>query len=110
MFFSFFTPSLRLLSLNWVYSSIRPRQYESSEIIRKTPKILKGSATDRKVIADLADALKNNSSFEGQAINYRKDGTPFTMNWRVLPLKIDNQTRAWIAIQGEIGSSNDIVV
>ncbi|HHT0595089.1 TPA: PAS domain-containing protein [Legionella anisa] len=84
--------------------------YESSEIIGKTPKILQGSATDRKVIADLADALKNNSSFEGQAINYRKDGTPFTMNWRVLPLKIDNQTRAWIAIQREIGSSNDIVV
>lgn len=37
--------------------------YESSEIIGKTPKILQGSATDRKVIADLADSLKNNSSF-----------------------------------------------
>ena len=80
--------------------------YESSEVIGKTPKILQGSATDRHVIADLTDSLKNNSLFEGQAINYRKDGTPFMMNWRVLPLKIDNRTTAWIAIQREIGSSN----
>jgi PAS domain S-box-containing protein len=84
--------------------------YESSEIIGKTPKILQGSATDRHVIAHLTDSLKNNSSFEGQAINYKKDGTPFIMNWRVLPLKIDNQIKAWIAIQREIVSSNGIVV
>ena len=80
--------------------------YESSEVIGKTPKILQGSATDRHVIADLTASLKNNSSFEGQAINYKKDGTPFIMNWRVIPLKIDNQTKAWIAIQREINSSN----
>jgi len=83
--------------------------YESSEVIGKTPKILQGSATDRHVIADLTDSLKNDSPFEGQAINYRKDGTPFIMNWRVLPLKIDNQTKAWIAIQREIGSSDGVV-
>ena len=84
--------------------------YESSEVIGKTPKILQGSATDRHVIANLTDSLKNDSPFEGQAINYRKDGTPFIMNWRVLPLKIDNQTKAWIAIQREIGSSESVVV
>ena len=84
--------------------------YESSEVIGKTPKILQGSATDRHVIANLTDSLKNDSPFEGQAINYRKDGTPFIMNWRVLPLKIDNQTKAWIAIQREIASSAGVVV
>ena len=80
--------------------------YESSEVIGKTPKILQGSATDKHVIADLTDSLKNESPFEGQTINYRKDGTPFIMNWRVLPLKIDNQTKAWIAIQREIGKAS----
>ena len=84
--------------------------YESSEVIGKTPKILQGSATDRHVIDHLTDSLKNDSSFEGQTINYRKDGTPFIMNWRVLPLKINNQTKAWIAIQREIVSSDGIVV
>ena len=84
--------------------------YKSSEVIGKTPKILQGPATDRHVIADLATCLKNNSPFEGQTINYKKDGTPFIMNWRVLPLKIDNQTRAWIAIQREIGSSDGVIL
>ena len=84
--------------------------YESSEVIGKTPKILQGSDTDRHVIEDLTNSLKNNSPFEGQAINYRKDGASFIMNWRVLPLKIDNQKKAWIAIQREIGSSDSVVV
>ncbi len=84
--------------------------YESFEIVGKSPKILQGLATDRKVIAHLTDSLKNNSPFEGQTTNYRKDGTPFIMNWRVLPLNIDNQTKAWIAIQREIGSSDSGVV
>jgi PAS domain S-box-containing protein len=84
--------------------------YDSSEVIGKTPKILQGSATDRRVIADLTDCLKKDSPFEGQAINYKKDGSPFIMNWRVLPLKINNQTKAWIAIQREIGSSDSVVV
>jgi PAS domain S-box-containing protein len=84
--------------------------YESSEVIGKMPKILQGPATDRHVIADLTNSLKNNSPFEGQAINYRKDGTSFIMNWRVLPLEIDKQTKAWIAIQREISSSDSVVV
>ena len=84
--------------------------YESSEVIGKSPKILQGVATDKHVITDLTDSLKNDSPFEGQAINYRKDGTSFIMNWRVLPLKIDNQTKAWIAIQREIGHADGVVV
>ena len=84
--------------------------YESSEVIGKSPKILQGVATDKHVITDLIDSLKNESPFEGQAINYRKDGTYFIMNWRVLPLKIDNQIKAWIAIQREIGSFDSVVV
>lgn len=73
--------------------------YDPSEVIGKTPRILQGPATDRKVIARLADALKNNARFEGKAINYRKDGTPFIMQWRVLPAKIGSQAKAWVAIQ-----------
>ena len=73
--------------------------YAPSEVIGKTPRILQGPATDRGVIARLGDALKNNGRFEGKAINYRKDGTPFIMHWRVLPAKIGSQTKVWVAIQ-----------
>ncbi len=75
--------------------------YAPTEVIGKTPRILQGPGTDKKVIARLAKALKEGGKFEGQAINYRKDGTPFIMVWRVLPVKAGKQTRFWVAIQRE---------
>ena len=75
--------------------------YDPEEVLGKTPKILQGPGTDKKEIARLAEALKNDSRFEGKAINYRKDGAPFLMQWRVLPVSVGLQTRFWIAIQRE---------
>jgi PAS domain S-box-containing protein len=75
--------------------------YDPEEVLGKTPKILQGPGTDKKEIARLAEALKNDSRFEGKAINYRKDGAPFLMQWRVLPVSVGLQTRFWVAIQRE---------
>jgi len=75
--------------------------YGQSEVIGKTPKILQGAATDKKVIARLVEALKRDGQFEGKAINYKKNGTPFIMYWRVLPVKVGNKTKLWVAIQRE---------
>jgi len=75
--------------------------YDPSEVIGKTPRILQGAATDKTVIARLVDALKRGGRFEGKAINYKKNGTPFIMYWRVLPVKVGKQTRLWVAIQRE---------
>ncbi len=75
--------------------------YDPSEITGKTPRILQGPGTDSKVIDRLSDALKSGKKFEGKAINYKKDGTPFIMFWRVLPIKVDKKITAWVAIQRE---------
>jgi len=75
--------------------------HEPSDIIGKTPRILQGPATDPKVIARLTDALRSGGGFEGKAINYKKDGTPFIMYWRVLPIQVGKKITAWLAIQRE---------
>jgi PAS domain S-box-containing protein len=75
--------------------------YSPAEAIGKTPRILQGPGTDTKVIARLSSALKSGGKFEGKAINYKKDGTPFIMYWRVLPIKVGKKIEAWIAIQRE---------
>ena len=75
--------------------------YNQAEIIGKTPRILQGPGTDLKVIARLAAALKSGGKFEGKAINYKKDGTPFIMYWRVLPIRVGKKITAWVAIQRE---------
>jgi PAS domain S-box-containing protein len=73
--------------------------YDPASVIGKNPRILQGLATDKKVIARLAQALKARKNFEGRTINYKKDGTPFIMQWRVVPAKIGRETRVWVAIQ-----------
>jgi PAS domain S-box-containing protein len=78
--------------------------HEPSDVIGKTPRILQGTGTDKKVIDRLTIAMKSGKKFEGKAINYKKDGTPFIMYWRVLPIKVGKEIEAWIAIQRE-GSS-----
>ena len=75
--------------------------HDPSSVIGKTPRILQGPGTDEKVIAKLSNALESGSKFEGKAINYKKDGTPFIMYWRVLPIKADKNITAWVAIQRE---------
>ncbi len=78
--------------------------HEPAEVIGETPRILQGPGTDKKVIDRLSEAIKTGGKFEGKAINYKKDGTPFIMFWRVLPVKAGRKIVAWIAIQRE-GSS-----
>ena len=75
--------------------------YDPTEVIGKTPRILQGEGTDKKVIDRLASALRSGNEFEGKAINYKKDGTPFIMYWRVVPIKVGEKIEAWLAIQRE---------
>jgi PAS domain S-box-containing protein len=75
--------------------------HDPSEVIGKTPKILQGVGTDKSVIDRLATALQEGTTFEGKAINYKQDGTPFIMYWRVLPIRVGEKIEAWVAIQRE---------
>jgi PAS domain S-box-containing protein len=75
--------------------------YDTSDVIGKTPRVLQGPGTDKKVIARLSDALASGRRFEGKAVNYKKDGTPFIMHWRVLPIKAGKEIKGWLAIQRE---------
>lgn len=93
------TPASRIVYANNAFKTLTG--YAPSEVIGKTPRILQGPGTDRKVIARLGKVLKKDGKFEGRAINYKKDGTPFIMYWRVLPVKVGAQTKLWVAIQRE---------
>jgi len=73
--------------------------FSSKEAVGQTPRILQGPATDKKVITRLANALQKGGKFEGKAINYKKDKTPFIMHWRVVPVKNKGKVVAWAAIQ-----------
>jgi len=76
--------------------------YDQAEIIGRSPKLLQGPGTDKKVLARLKESMqKGLGDYEGSAINYRKNGTPFIMHWRVVPVKVGGEIKAWVAIQRE---------
>ncbi len=69
-------------------------------MIGQTPGILQGDATDPNVIERLTADLKAGSNFEGRAINYAADGSPFVMHWRVAPVTNDSgSVTHYVAVQ-----------
>ena len=76
--------------------------YSAEEALGKSPSFLQGPATDPAVLERLRSDLAAGRPFEGKAINYRKDGSPFTMWWRVAPVIGDSgQPDRFIAFQRE---------
>ena len=57
--------------------------YRREEIYGHSPRLLQGRDTDPAVMEQLRRNLEAGERFEGETINYRKDGTPFTMQWSV---------------------------
>jgi PAS domain S-box-containing protein len=60
--------------------------YTADEVLGASPRLLQGAATDTAGLERLSADMAASRVFEGKATNYRKDGTPFTMWWRVIPL------------------------
>jgi len=61
--------------------------YTAEEVIGKTPRILQGPRTDRTVLSRLRQNLERGEVFAGEAINYRKDGKEFDLEWQIAPLR-----------------------
>jgi len=69
---------------------VRMTGYEQHELIGKNPRVLQGPRTDRSVINELRRCLKTGEFFHGRAINYRKDGVPYLVEWNISALHGDD--------------------
>jgi len=65
--------------------------YSREELLGATPRILQGPKTDRKVLDRLKANLRAGDSFEGHTWNYRKDGTPYLVEWSITRLRHDGE-------------------
>ncbi len=82
--------------------------YKAKDVLGKDPKLLQGPATDPATIRQLVKDMKAGKTFEGRTINYRADGSPFIMHWRVLPVKSGRgasaKVESYVAIQRVIAA------
>lgn len=79
--------------------------YRADEAIGSTPGILQGKDTDPSVIQRLENAIANNEAFEGSTVNYRKDGSPFQIQWKVIPVAPDGgAVTHYVTVQRDVSS------
>lgn len=77
--------------------------WEASEVIGKTPRILQGPKTDRAVLDELGDNLRQWKASDVDLINYTKEGREFWVNLSIAPVADENGWFThWISIQRDI--------
>jgi PAS domain S-box-containing protein len=94
-------PGPRILWVNPAFTEITG--YERTEVLGKTPRILQGPDTEESVLRRLRRRLEAGERFEGEALNYRKDGTPFINHWSIAPVcREDGGIDYWVAVQRDV--------
>ncbi|SDN60948.1 EAL domain-containing protein [Vreelandella arcis] len=78
-------PGPRILYANPAFCEMTG--YEAGELLGKTPRILQGPDTDPRVLQALRASLIREEPFIGSTINYRKDGTPYQVEWSTSNVK-----------------------
>ncbi|HYF63265.1 MAG TPA: PAS domain S-box protein, partial [Herpetosiphonaceae bacterium] len=78
-------PDPRIVFVNPAFCAMSG--YAAAEIIGRHPRILHGPQTDPAAIARLREELAAGRSFHGEIINYRKDGTPYYVEWTATPIR-----------------------
>ncbi|PEN08518.1 hypothetical protein CRI93_05275 [Longimonas halophila] len=81
--------------------------YTFNEAKGKTPRILQGPETDRAVLEVLRAHLERGQPWEGETVNYRKDGTPYTVQWNIAPVRNEEDTCThWVSVQQDVTERN----
>ena len=77
--------------------------YTFEELIGKSPAILQGEKSDQAVLKELKEKLDDGDVFHGKTYNYRKDGSEFIMEWKIVPIHgAEGVVSHYLAIQREV--------
>ncbi|MCJ2106747.1 PAS domain-containing protein [Methylobacterium sp. E-041] len=77
--------------------------YEAVEVLGRSPRLLQGPLTDRSVIDRMRTALNAGEAFQGEAINHRKDGSTYVVEWLITPLRDgDGRITRWMSAQRDV--------
>jgi PAS domain S-box-containing protein len=77
--------------------------YALPEVIGRSPRLLQGPQTERAVLDRMRAALVAGEAFQGEATNYRKDGSTYFVEWLITPVRsADGSVSHWISAQRDI--------
>ncbi len=77
--------------------------YGAEEVVGLTPRLLQGPGTERAVLDRMRAALRAGEPFQGEAVNYRKDGSTYVVEWLITPVREgDGRISHWVSAQRDI--------
>ncbi|WP_236961318.1 HWE histidine kinase domain-containing protein [Methylobacterium sp. XJLW] len=77
--------------------------YEAVEVVGRSPRLLQGPGTDRSVLDRMRAALEAGERFQGEALEYRKDGSTYTVEWLITPVREPGgRITHWVSAQRDV--------
>lgn len=77
--------------------------WSCEEIVGHSPRILQGEKTDMGVFRSMRRTLQTGGTWEGLALNYRKDGSSFWMEWSITGLRdAGGSIYQYLAVQRDV--------
>ena len=77
--------------------------YPAEEILGTNCRMVQGPGTDRETVKQIAIALQEGRVFQGEILNYRKDGTAFWNFLRIAPIRDDSGR-----VTHHVGTQSDV--
>ncbi|MEM1097515.1 MAG: PAS domain S-box protein [Planctomycetota bacterium] len=94
-------PGPRILYINPAFTEMTG--YAAREIEGLTPRVLQGPATSRAMLDRLRKTLESGKPFTAETTNYRKDGTPYFVEWNIAPVRQPGgKITHWVSVQRDI--------
>lgn len=77
--------------------------YDFDDFLGQSPAMLQGARTEQRVLDELKEKIEAGKIFHGKAKNYRKDGSEFIMEWKIVPIHdADDNISHYLAVQREV--------
>lgn len=77
--------------------------YDAAEVVGRSPRFLQGEGTDRAALDRTRAALQAGEAFQGEALNYRRDGTTYRVEWLITPVRdADGRITNWVSAQRDV--------
>ena len=77
--------------------------YAADEAVGRSPRFLQGPRTDRAATGRLRAELAAGGPATGEAVNYRKDGSEYVVEWLITAVRDEQgRLRHWVAAQRDV--------
>ncbi|NTX98953.1 EAL domain-containing protein [Deinococcus sp. JMULE3] len=94
-------PGPKVVYVNGTFT--RMTGYAPEEIIGRTPRILQGPKSDRRVLDRVRDRLSRWKAVDETVLNYTKSGTPFWVNLSIVPVADETGWYThWVSVQRDV--------